>query len=137
MFSIQKGIDSFRIFKLFSTTPNQIKTWPGVYKTFFMVNPAEHEILNAHKYENIKKFSFFQAQISLECYFFQLISVKVPTVVGILTLMSRKNFMLSRVEHEIFFITLGHAFHSVLMHLLSFKLIIPCLFHYKMGFSPL
>ena len=40
--------------------------WPRGYKTFFMLNSAEHEILNAHKYKNIKKFSFFQAQISLK-----------------------------------------------------------------------
>ena len=39
------------------------------YKTFFMLNSVEHEILNAHKYENIEKFSILQAQISLECYF--------------------------------------------------------------------
>ena len=39
------------------------------YKTFFMLNSAEHEILNAYKYKNIKKLSIFQAQISLECYF--------------------------------------------------------------------
>ena len=26
------------------------------YKTFFMLNSIEHEILNAHKYENIKTF---------------------------------------------------------------------------------
>ena len=39
------------------------------YKTFFMLNSVEHEILNAHKYKNIKKFSFFQTQISRECYF--------------------------------------------------------------------
>ena len=32
---------------------------------FFMLNSAEHEILNAHKYKNIKKFSFLQAEISL------------------------------------------------------------------------
>ena len=42
---------------------------PEVIKLFFMLNSAEHEILNARKYKNIKKFSFFQAQISLECYF--------------------------------------------------------------------
>ena len=42
---------------------------PRGYKTFFILNSVEHEILNAHKYENIKKFSIFQAQISLECYF--------------------------------------------------------------------
>ena len=39
--------------------------------------------------------------------FFLLINVKMPTVVGILTFMSRKNVMLSCVEHDIFFITLG------------------------------
>ena len=39
------------------------QTWPWGY------NLAKHEILNADKYKNIKKFSFIQAQISLECYF--------------------------------------------------------------------
>ena len=38
------------------------------YKTFFMLNSAEHEILSAHKNKNIKKFSIIQAHISLECY---------------------------------------------------------------------
>ena len=42
----------------------------------FMLNSAEHEILNAHKCKNIKKLSFFQAQISLEHYFSSLINVK-------------------------------------------------------------
>ena len=32
----------------------------------FHAQSAEHEILNAHEYKNIKKFSFFQVQISLE-----------------------------------------------------------------------
>ena len=35
----------------------------------FMLNSAEHEILNADMYKNIKKLSIFLAQISLECYF--------------------------------------------------------------------
>ena len=39
------------------------------HKIFFMLDSAEHEILNAHKHENIKKFSIYQAQISLERYF--------------------------------------------------------------------
>ena len=34
------------------------ETWTRGYKTFFMLNSVEHEILNAHKYKNIKKFSF-------------------------------------------------------------------------------
>ena len=52
-----------------------------------------HEILNAYKY--IIKISGNLAQISLECYFFLHINVKMPTTVGILTFMSRKKFMLS------------------------------------------
>ena len=31
---------------------------------------------------------------------FLLIDIKMPTIVGILTFMSRNNFMLTRVEHE-------------------------------------
>ena len=72
------------------TTPD-----PQVIKIFFMLNSAGHEISNAHKYQNIKKFSFYQAQISPSMLFFLLINVKMPTSVGILTFMSRKNFMLS------------------------------------------
>ena len=48
-----------------------------------MLNSAEHEILNARKYKNIKKFIFFQAQMSLELsYFFLLINVEMPTTVA-------------------------------------------------------
>ena len=39
--------------------------------------------------------------------FIRLINVKMPTFVGILTIMSRINFLLSRVEHEKSFITPG------------------------------
>ena len=42
---------------------------PRGYKTFFVLNSVEHEILNAHKYKYIKKFGLFKAQLSLECYF--------------------------------------------------------------------
>ena len=38
-------------------------------ENFFVLNSAEHEISNAHKYKNIKKLSNFLAQISLEYYF--------------------------------------------------------------------
>ena len=41
----------------------------GGYKTFSMLNSVEHEILNAHKYKNIKNFNFFLGQINLESYF--------------------------------------------------------------------
>ena len=39
------------------------------YKTFFVLNSAEHEISNAHKYKSIKKFNIPQTQINLECFF--------------------------------------------------------------------
>ena len=66
------------------------------YKTFFILNSAEYEILNAQKYKNIKKFDFIQAQIrQTRMLFFLLLNVKMPTTVGILTFMSRKNLMLS------------------------------------------
>ena len=44
-------------------------SWPRGYKTFFVLNSVEHEILNAHKYKNIKKFGLLKAQLGLECYF--------------------------------------------------------------------
>ena len=52
--------------------------------------------------EVIKLFSC-STQLSME--FFRLKNVKILTIVGILTFMSKKNFMLSRVEHEKSFIT--------------------------------
>ena len=63
------------------------------YKTFFMLNSVEHEILNAHKYKNIKKFSFFSGSDKRSRLFFLLINVKMPTIFDILTFKSRKNFM--------------------------------------------
>ena len=32
---------------------------PREYKTFFMLNSVEHEILNAHMYKNSKRFGFY------------------------------------------------------------------------------
>ena len=65
------------------------------YKTFFVLNSIEHKILNAHKYKNIKKFGLFLGSAKPRMLFFPLINVKMPTSVGILTFLSRKNFMLS------------------------------------------
>ena len=72
-----------------------------------MLNSVEHGILNAHKYKNIKKFSIFQAQDKPRMLFFPLITVKMSTIVGILTFISRKNFMRGRVDHGKSFITSG------------------------------
>ena len=70
-------------------------SWPRGYKTFFMLNSAEHEILITHKYKKIRKLNIFQAQTKPTMLFFLLINVKMPTIVGILTFMSRKNSMLN------------------------------------------
>ena len=71
-----------------------IYTLPRGYKIFFMLNSNEHEILNSHKYKNIKK-SVFLGSDKSRMLFFPLINVKMTTIVGILTFISRKNFMLS------------------------------------------
>ena len=70
-------------------------TWPPGYKTFFMLNSAEHENLNAHKYKNRRKLTALLGSDKLIMLFFLFINVKMPTIVGILTFMSRKNFMLN------------------------------------------
>ena len=59
-----------------------------------MLNSAEHEILNGHNYE-ISRNSAFLGSDKPRMLFFMLIIVKMPTVVGMLTFMSRKKFMLS------------------------------------------
>ena len=63
---------------------------PEVIKKFFMLNSAEHEILNAHKSKNIKKFSIFSGSNKHRMLFFLLIKAEMPTVVGISTFISRK-----------------------------------------------
>ena len=68
---------------------------PEVIKLFFMLNSSEHEISTAHKklkYRQIKKF----LPLSLsDVVFIMLINVKMSTIVGILTFMSRINFVFS------------------------------------------
>ena len=88
-----------------------------------MLNSAEHEILNTRKYNNIKQFSLFRVQIRLECYF-SFINVKMPTIVGILTFMSRKNFMLSCVEHEIFYNLGACNMSSLELHVYRYCLLV-------------
>ena len=39
---------------------NDALTRPRGYKTFFILNSVEHEILNPHKYKNINKFGLFR-----------------------------------------------------------------------------
>ena len=83
------------------------QTEPQGYKTFFILNSVEHEILNAHKYKKISRNSAFLGPDKPRMIFFPRTNVKMPTIVGILTFMSRKNFMLSYAEHKKSFITSG------------------------------
>ena len=53
---------------------------PRGYKTFFMLNSVEHEILNAHNYKKYQEIRLFEAQISLECHFLMLMNVEMPTI---------------------------------------------------------
>ena len=47
-----------------------------------MLNSVEHEILNAHKYKDIKTFSIFLGSDKPRMLFFLFINVKMPTIVG-------------------------------------------------------
>ena len=72
-----------------------------------MLNSAVHEILNAHKYKKYQEIhSAFSARISLNAVFL-LANVKMPTIVGILTYMSRKISCSVELSRKIF-ITAGH-----------------------------
>ena len=71
-----------------------------------MLNSVEHEILNAHKYKNITKFSFFLGSSKPRMLFFPLINVKCWHF----NIYERKIFMLSSVEHEKSFIILGPGY---------------------------
>ena len=49
----------------------------------------------------------FLALSLLDVVLIMIINAEMPTIVGILTFMSRINFVLRGVEHGFFFITLG------------------------------
>ena len=61
------------------------------YKAFFKLNLVELEILNAHKYKKYQEIQHLSGSEKPRMLFFLLINVKMPTIVGILTFMSRKN----------------------------------------------
>ena len=79
-----------------------------------MLNSTEHEILNARKYK-IPRNSVFLGSDKPRMLFCLLMNVKMPTIVGSLTFISRKHFMLSCVEHG-FFMTSGPDAKSTLIH---------------------
>ena len=69
--------------------------WSRGYKTFFVLNFVEHANLNAHKYKISGNSAFFSGSDKPRMLFFLLINVQMPTIVGILTFISRKKIMLS------------------------------------------
>ena len=97
---------------------NPAQTESEVIK-MFMLNSAEHEILNAYKSKAIKNFSRFSGSDKPIMLFFLPITVKMPTFFGILTFMSRKISCSAELSKKSFFITLGpglkvfSVFHSV------------------------
>ena len=95
-------------------------------KFFIMLNSAENEISNAQRLKISKKVSFFSGSDKPRMLFFMLISIKMPTIVGILILMSRTNFMLSCACN---FYNLGTWFKRLL--LLSRNLPQEVKFHFK------
>ena len=69
--------------------------WPRGYKTVFLCNSTEQDISTAHKDSNIDKLKGLLALSLSDVVFIMLINVKMPTIVGILTFMSRVNSVLS------------------------------------------
>ena len=77
--------------------------WPRGYKTFSCSTQLRMKfqmLINSKIL--IKKFLALSLS---DVGFIMLMNVKMPTIVGILTLMSRINFMLSGIEYENSFIT--------------------------------
>ena len=68
---------------------------PRGFKTFFMLNSAEHELCPADKYQITKHCNFFLAKKAEHDFFFLLFNMKMPTFVGIFIFINRENFMLS------------------------------------------
>ena len=70
-----------------------LQDWSKVIKKFSCsTNSAEHEILNARKYKKYQEIQHFSGSEKRRMLFFLLINVQMPTTVGILTFISRKNF---------------------------------------------
>ena len=68
---------------------------PEVIKLFFMLNSTEHEIYTANKKLKYRQMKTFPALSLSDVVFIMLINVRMPTIVGILTIINRINFVLS------------------------------------------
>ena len=65
-----------------------------------MVNSTEHKVSIAHKKKNTNKFIALSLS---DVAFIMLINVKMPTIFGILTFMSRINFVLRSKKFKEFY----------------------------------
>ena len=63
-----------------------------IKKKNFMLNSAENEICSAYKKIKYQQFKLSSSIAELSMKFFQLINIKMPTIVGILIFISRKKF---------------------------------------------
>ena len=82
-------------------------TGPEVIKLFSC------SILKAHSIK-ISRNSAFSGLDEWGMLFFLFINVKMPTIVGVLTFMGRKNFMLNSIEH-------GKKFYNLRARAIVFK----------------
>ena len=98
--------------KAYSSRTAKTLIQPRGYKTFFMLNSAEHEIVYA---KNMKMptivgiFIFISRENSMLSYILQ----EQIVVVNNLRFISRPNFMLSWIEHEKCFITSGPGYRQI------------------------
>ena len=83
-------------------------TWPRGYKTFLCSTrmSTKFQLLIKTKIPTDEEVYCFKSR---KCCIYRANIVKMPTTVGILTFMSRINFVLSWVENGKSFITLGPA----------------------------
>ena len=70
--------------------------WPRCYKTFFMLNSTEYKIQLLIKTKMQTNVEVLALSLS-DVVFIMLINIKMTTIVGISTFMSRINFMLGLV----------------------------------------
>ena len=89
------------IFISCTTYINEI-SWHWSSGPEFRLNSAENEICSAFKRKKnrYKQFKLISHKAELSMKLFLLINIKMPTIVGILIFIGRKNFMLHWIEHE-------------------------------------
>ena len=69
IFYMKNGRDSNKIVKIPLLQKGSMDTMPRGYKLFFVLSSAALKLKILITIKNMKKFSFFKALISLECYF--------------------------------------------------------------------